>query len=766
MQSDDTPARPPLTGIRVLELGGIGPAPFAGMLLADLGADVVRVDRPREVNRAGETGTDVLHRGKRSVAVDLKQPAGVAVIRQLAGTADVLIESFRPGVAERLGVGPDDALRWNQRLVYGRMTGWGQAGPRANMAGHDIGYLARTGLLHAIGDGRGPQVPLALVGDFGGGALYLVIGVLAALREAAASGQGQVIDAAVVDGAAHMGTLVYGMLHSGQWQDRRQANLFDGGTPWYGVYETADGKHVAIGPVESRFYVEFVRRLGLEDEVLRRSDRQRWPQLKARLAEVFRTRTRDEWAAVFADGDACVEPVLSLREALHDEHLAARGTFIDLDGVRQPAPAPRLSRTPGRVTGPPCRPGQNTAEVLADWGVPDPGQLISTGAVVDEGWNRGPVDPLPAALTPNNLGSDANDSNSDSTPLMDLSRSAPLQNRYTRMIGITHPVVQEGMGPFNTARLAAAVSNAGGLGTVSVPGTDGDLRAAGRLLRAYVDQCAQLTDGPFAVNIPVGHRKDGRIATFSRVYLDEVLAARRADVQLAHQLRVVTTSAGFPHGLTDELHDEGIIHQHKVGSTRHAVKAAEAGVDVVIAAGFEMGGHAPASGMNSLVLLPNITERIDTPVLLSGGVRNGRGLAAALCLGADGVALGSRFAASTENADWHPAYAQALLDAGEGSDMVIDGVFGPCRVLRNEASEDFAAAAAAGKSPTPAEKIESMRRAQIDGDVHHGLVLMGQVASGIENLIMVSDFVPRMAAEARQILAATVAGQWGDREVG
>ena len=224
----------------------------------------------------------------------------------------------------------------------------------------------------------------------------------------------------------------------------------------------------------------------------------------------------------------------------------------------------------------------------------------------------------------------------------------------------------------------------------------------------------------------------------------------------------ITTSAGFPHGLTDELHSEGIIHQHKVGSTRHAIKAAEAGVDVVIAAGFEMGGHAPTSGMHSLVLLPNIIERIDTPVLLSGGVRNGRGLAAALCLGADGVALGSRFAASTDNADWHPAYAEALLDAGEGSDMVINGVFGPCRVLRNEASEGFAA----GGSATSAEKIEAMRRAQIDGDVRHGLVLMGQVASGIEDLITVSDFVPRMAVEARQILAATAARQWGDREGG
>lgn len=332
----------------------------------------------------------------------------------------------------------------------------------------------------------------------------------------------------------------------------------------------------------------------------------------------------------------------------------------------------------------------------------------------------------------------------------------PVQNRYTRLVGIRHPIVQEGMGPFNTARLAAAVTNAGGLGTVSVPGTDGDLAAAGRLLRSYVELCAELTDGPFAVNIPVGHRSDGRIATFSRIYLDEVLAARRADSAIARKLTVITTSAGFPHGLTDELHGEGLIHQHKVGSTRHAVKAAEAGVDVVIAAGFEMGGHAPTSGMHSFVLLPNITERIDIPVLLSGGVRDGRGLAAALCLGADGVALGSRFAASTDNPDWHPAYAEALLAAREGSDTVITGVFGPCRVLTNEASESFAERAASGLEPRPTEKIEAMRRAQIEGDVDHGLVLMGQVASALQELISVADFVPQMADDAGAVLRGTM----------
>lgn len=335
-------------------------------------------------------------------------------------------------------------------------------------------------------------------------------------------------------------------------------------------------------------------------------------------------------------------------------------------------------------------------------------------------------------------------------------RPAPLANRYTRMVGIEHPIVQEGMGPFNTARLAAAVTNAGGLGTVSVPGTDGDLRAAARELRANVELCAGLTDGPFAVNIPVGHRKDGRIATFSRTYLDEVLRARADDPAVAGRLTVITTSAGFPHGVTDELHEQGVIHQHKVGSTRQAVKACDAGVDVVIAAGLEMGGHAPTSGMHSFVLLPNITERIDIPVLLSGGVRDGRGLAAALTMGADGVALGSRFAVSTDNPDWHPAYADALLSAGEGSDMVIDGVFGPCRVLRNDASERFARAAAAGEGPSPAEKIEAMRRAQIDGDVRNGLVLMGQVSSALQELVSVAEFVPRMAGEAAAVLRGTI----------
>lgn len=339
----------------------------------------------------------------------------------------------------------------------------------------------------------------------------------------------------------------------------------------------------------------------------------------------------------------------------------------------------------------------------------------------------------------------------------DTAAEAPLRNRYTDLVGITHPIVQEGMGPFDTARLAAAVSNAGGLGTVSVPGTDGDLDAAAAELRRNVEVCAGLTDRVFAVNVPVGHRKDGTIARFAQVYLDAVLQARRDDPEIARRLRVITTSAGFPHGLTDLLHSEGLIHQHKVGATRHALKAVDAGVDVIIAAGLEMGGHAPTSGMHSLVLLPNITEKVEVPVLLSGGVRDGRGLAAALTLGADGVALGSRFAASTDNPNWHPAYAQALLEAKEGDDYVIEGVFGPCRVLRNAASEQFVGGSEAGVHPSAHAKIEAMRRAQIEGDVDNGLVLAGQVVSAIDDLVSVQDFVPAMANAAKEALEQTLA---------
>jgi len=365
--------RGPLAGVRVLELAGIGPAPFAAMLLADLGADVVRVDRPEPSPLSLDPRHDLLNRGKRSVIADLKHPTGVRVVRQLAARAQVLIEGYRPGVAERLGVGPDDCAAVNPALVYARMTGWGQDGPLAQRAGHDIGYLAVTGALHAIGPAGGPPaIPLNLVGDFGGGALYLVVGVLAALREAESTGRGQVVDAAIVDGAAHLTTLVHSLLAAGIWQDRRGANLIDGGNPCYDVYPAADGGYLAVGPLEPQFFTELVTVLGIADAVPDQYDVDRWPQLRTALATAFATRTRDEWVQLFAGRDACVAPVMSLREAPGHPHLAARHTFVEHDGVVQPAPAPRFSRHSNELGGVPPLPGAHTAEVLADWGAAEP----------------------------------------------------------------------------------------------------------------------------------------------------------------------------------------------------------------------------------------------------------------------------------------------------------------------------------------------------------------------------------------------------------
>ncbi|GAA4255561.1 CaiB/BaiF CoA-transferase family protein [Dactylosporangium darangshiense] len=360
----------PLRGVRVVELAGIGPGPFAAMLLADLGADVVRVDRPGPGLPIGPPpGSDLVNRGKRSVAADLKTPAGLETVLALAERAHVVLEGFRPGVAERLGVGPEHVWARNPALVYGRMTGWGQDGPLAASAGHDITYLARTGALHAIGRAGGPpQVPVNLLGDYGGGALYLVVGVLAALRAAEATGRGQVVDAAIVDGVAHLGMILHSLLAAGLWRDRRGVNLLDTGAPFYDVYETADGRHVAVGAIEPQFYAELMARLGLDDPP-EQYDVAGWPALRARLAETFRGRTRDEWASVFDGTDACVAPVLSLTEARSDPHLAARATFLEIQGVPQPAPAPRFSHTPAAPGGAPPLPGQHTAEVLRDWGV-------------------------------------------------------------------------------------------------------------------------------------------------------------------------------------------------------------------------------------------------------------------------------------------------------------------------------------------------------------------------------------------------------------
>ncbi|MER7571158.1 CaiB/BaiF CoA-transferase family protein [Streptomyces sp. NPDC126514] len=367
-----TPGHGPLTGVRVVELAGIGPGPFAAMLLADLGADVVRVDRPGGPGLAIDPAYDVTNRNKRSVIVDLKAADGPARVLDLAARADILIEGYRPGVAERLGVGPDACRSRNPRLVYGRMTGWGQDGPLAQRAGHDIAYIALTGTLGMIGaPDEPPPAPANLLGDYAGGSLYLVVGVLAALHHARATGAGQVVDAAIVDGTAHLSAMIHGMLAAGGWQDRRAANLLDGGCPYYGTYETADGGYMAVGALEPQFYDAFLDLLGLEGYADARRDWTRWGDLRVAVTARFRTRTRSEWTAVFAGSDACVAPVLSLTEAPHDPHLAARGTFTDHGGITQPAPAPRFSATPTAVHTGPARPGADTADVARDWDVPD-----------------------------------------------------------------------------------------------------------------------------------------------------------------------------------------------------------------------------------------------------------------------------------------------------------------------------------------------------------------------------------------------------------
>ncbi|MFJ4364335.1 CaiB/BaiF CoA transferase family protein [Streptomyces chartreusis] len=367
-----TPGQGPLTGVRVVELAGIGPGPFAAMLLADLGADVVRVDRPGGTGLAINTEYDITNRNKRSVIIDLKSPDGPARVLDLAARADILIEGYRPGVAERLGVGPQACHARNPALVYGRMTGWGQDGPLAERAGHDIAYIAVTGTLGMIGNpDEPPAVPANLVGDYAGGSLYLVVGVLAALHHARATGVGQVVDAAIVDGTSHLSAMIHGMLAAGGWQDRRGANLLDGGCPYYGTYETADGRYMAVGALEPQFYDEFLRLLGVEDLASARKDFSRWSELRDAVAARFKSRTRDEWTAVFEGSDACVAPVLSLREAPRHPHLAARGTFTDHGGITQPAPAPRFSATPTAVRTGPAQPGADTADVARDWDVPD-----------------------------------------------------------------------------------------------------------------------------------------------------------------------------------------------------------------------------------------------------------------------------------------------------------------------------------------------------------------------------------------------------------
>jgi alpha-methylacyl-CoA racemase len=377
---DAKPARGgPLASLRVLELAGIGPGPFCAMMLADQGATVLRIDRPG-VPTSRQPEHELLNRGRQSAVLDLKHPRAIDALLRLVEAADVLLEGFRPGVTERLGVGPDVCLRRNPRLVYARMTGWGQQGPLSGAAGHDIGYIARAGALHGLGRAGGPpQFPANLLGDFGGGGMLMAYGICAALVERATSGQGQVVDAAIVDGVASLLAMPLMFMAQGMWRDERGVNLLDGGVPWYDVYETADGQWVAVGALEPQFYAALLAGLGLTSAP-DRGDPQNWPELRALISARFKDRTRDEWTAAFAGSDACVEPVLSVTEAAGDPHLTARETYVGRDGMVQPSPAPRFSRTPGRLPEPAPVPGQHTTEALTAWGLADAEDLVACGA--------------------------------------------------------------------------------------------------------------------------------------------------------------------------------------------------------------------------------------------------------------------------------------------------------------------------------------------------------------------------------------------------
>ena len=382
----------PLAGVRVVELAGIGPGPFCGMLLADLGAEVIRVDRPGGSTAPVGARFDVSSRGKRQLVADLKNPRGAEVVLRLAAVSDALIEGYRPGVAERLGVGPADCLARNPALVYGRMTGWGQDGPLAQSAGHDIGYIAVTGALHAIGRAGGPpQVPVNYLGDYGGGSMFLALGLISGLLQARASGRGRVVDAAIVDGTALLQAMTYGKLADGIWTDQRGVNPLDTGRPFYDVYPTADGRHMAVGALEPQFYAAFLQGLFAPDPVPAglpaQHDPAGWPELRRLFAARFAQRSQDDWAAAFAGTDACVAPVRSMTDAPSDPHLAARGTFLTADGVLQPAPAPRFGDgKPGTpidalTPGPIAPSGAHTRAVLTGLGFPDADELIASGAV-------------------------------------------------------------------------------------------------------------------------------------------------------------------------------------------------------------------------------------------------------------------------------------------------------------------------------------------------------------------------------------------------
>jgi alpha-methylacyl-CoA racemase len=369
--------RGPLSGMTVIELAGLGPAPYAGMLLAELGAEVIRIDRPGGSGiLVGHEAVDILNRGKKSVLLDLKQPHAVNALLQLVATADVLIEGYRPGVTERLGIGPDDCLSQNPRLIYGRMTGWGQSGPLAQRAGHDIDYIAITGALHALGPHDGPPtIPLNLIGDFGGGATYLVMGILAALHETDRSGLGQVVDSAIVDGTAHLMSAVHMQMAAGIWDDRRGTNMLDGGAPYYSVYETADHEFMAVGAIEPKFYEELISVLDVQLDPALQDDRTTWPSSRDQLARAFAQKTQSEWTEWFSETDACVAPVLNTRNAMAHPHMMARETMVERDGVLQAAPAPRFSRTKTVLGSPPPLPGMHTTEILRRVGMAGAEQL-------------------------------------------------------------------------------------------------------------------------------------------------------------------------------------------------------------------------------------------------------------------------------------------------------------------------------------------------------------------------------------------------------
>ncbi len=363
----------PLDGIKMIEIAGIGPGPFAAMMLADMGAEILRIDRAQSVTGGDpdEPSLDLLARGRRSAAVDLKHPDGVDTVLTLVERADVILEGFRPGVMERLGLGPDVCLERNPRIVFGRMTGWGQEGPLAQAAGHDINYIGLAGALEPLGRrGEAPVPPLNLVGDFGGGGMFLAYGVVCALLERERSGKGQVVDAAMVDGAAALMTIFHGALQSGWWKEERGTNMLDTGAHFYDVYETKDGRYVSIGSIEPQFYRELLEKTGLDGETLPgQMDRSQWPAMKERMRSIFRQKTRDEWCELMEGSDVCFAPVLTMTEAQKHPHIGARQTFVEVAGASQPAPAPRFSRSQTAIERPPPHAGQHTDEALADWGL-------------------------------------------------------------------------------------------------------------------------------------------------------------------------------------------------------------------------------------------------------------------------------------------------------------------------------------------------------------------------------------------------------------